>query len=99
MNERFTAKIHESSRDCSELDPRRVNKLWSVRTSRHLYILAEKHLFVSVRKEQSSVQPNNDKQGKLVAIIKEGKKNARTRPDAYTQKWCVRFACALVAYL
>ena len=26
-------------------------------------------------------------------------KQARTRADAYTQKWCVCFACALVAYL
>ena len=78
---------------------RRVNKFWSVRNSRHVHILAEKHLYVSVRKEQSFVEPNNDKQGKLVALIKEGKKNAPTRPDAYTQKWCVRFACALVAYL
>ena len=30
---------------------RRVNKFLSVRNSRHVYILAEKHLFVSVREE------------------------------------------------
>ena len=37
-----------------------------------------------------------------MAMNNEGK-HARVSqacvPDAYTQKWCVRFACELVAYL
>ena len=31
--------------------------------------------------------------------MNKNEKQARTRADAYTQKWYMRFACALVAYL
>ena len=53
----------------------------------------------SFQLEKSSlfVQPQNDKQGKLAAMNKKGKQG-HTRADAFTQKWCVRFAFALVAY-